>query len=183
MLKMSENPPLTWPLDTNIDQFEGTWWVAHTKSRHEKAFAWDLCRRSIQYFIPMNEKVTLKRGRKFKALLPLFSGYVFFCGDEQDRLSALQTNRVANIIPVLDPELLVSQLMPIELALKTGEQLNHEPSVLPGTKCRVLKGPMMGTEGSVIEEKDKFRLFLQIEMLGQASSLEIDRDFIELIEN
>ena len=107
MLKESENPPLEWPENTSVRDFTGTWWVAHTKSRNEKALAWQMARKQIHYFLPMARKVTKKSGRTIRSLLPLFTGYIFFCGTEEQRLEVLQTNRVANLIGVPDPQGLV----------------------------------------------------------------------------
>ena len=47
MLKESENPPLFWPEVESVGDFTGQWWVAHTKSRNEKALAHDLINREI----------------------------------------------------------------------------------------------------------------------------------------
>ena len=74
MLKLSENPPIMWPEEKSICDFSGLWWVAHTKSRNEKALAQDLIRKDINYFLPMNWKVHRRRGRKIRSLLPLLSG-------------------------------------------------------------------------------------------------------------
>ena len=71
MLKASENPPIIWPEDIPLDDFAGRWWVAHTKSRNEKALAHDLISREVCYFLPMSVKVRHSRGRKVKSLLPI----------------------------------------------------------------------------------------------------------------
>jgi hypothetical protein len=78
MLKPEENPPIIWPADLSVKDFQGIWWVAHTKSRNEKALAWQMQKRNISYFLPLTEKVYKKSRRVFRSMLPLFSGYVFF---------------------------------------------------------------------------------------------------------
>lgn len=97
MLKLNENPPLKWP-DTRIRDFDGTWWVIHCKSRNEKVLAWHMAYKRINYFLPMSLNVRKHKNRTFKTLLPLFTGYIFFCGGEHQRLEILRTNRVANMI-------------------------------------------------------------------------------------
>ena len=182
MLKESENPPLEWPENTSVREFTGTWWVAHTKSRNEKALAWQMARKQIHYFLPMARKVTKKSGRTIRSLLPLFTGYIFFCGSEDQRLEVLQTNRVANLIEVLDLEALVDDLAPIQTVLQQGQPVQPHNYIKAGQKCRVLAGPLMGTEGIVEKTGDAARLVLQIEMLGQATSVEIALDMIEIID-
>jgi len=116
MLKLNDNPPLTWP-DTRIRNFNGTWRVAHCMSRNEKALAWDMVHKKFSYFLPMNLNAHESKGRTFKTLLPLFPGYVFFCGNELQRLEVLRTKRVANIINVENQAQLVHELEAIENTL------------------------------------------------------------------
>jgi len=182
VLKLSENPPATWPEGKVIGDFAGIWWVAHTKSRNEKALAWQMQRKDISYFLPMTKKVYRKKGRTFRSLLPLFTGYVFFCGGENDRLEVLRTNRVAHIIEVTDQDLLIDELSPIQRALCEGQQLLPHRYIKAGQQCRVTAGPLIGTEGIVVRTGQHTRLVLQVDMLGQATSVEIAMDMIELIE-
>ncbi len=118
LLKESENPPLIWPEVQSISDFTGLWWVAHTKSRNEKALAQDLVAKNISYFLPMTWKVQRRSHRTLRSLLPLFSGYLFFCGREAERLELLRTNRVANVIEVKDQEKLLDELVQFERALR-----------------------------------------------------------------
>ena len=182
MLKPDENPPISWPAEKPLRDFTGPWWVAHTKSRNEKALAHDLISKQISYFLPMSWKVQHKHGRKMRSLLPLFGGYVFFCGGENERLEALRTNRVATIIEVKDQQKIVEELCKIELALRKGAPLEPHHYVKTGQRCRVLSGSLMGLEGIVMKTKAGARLILQVDILGQAASVEIDTDLIELIE-
>ncbi len=182
MLKEIENPPIAWPAEKSIDEFEGTWWVAHTKSRNEKALAWQMQQMDISYFLPMHWKVSRKKRRTFRSLLPLFTGYMFFCGSEDDRVEVLRTNRVANIIVVKDQSRLVEDLLPIEKLLREGVDIQPHKYIKTGQKCRVIAGPLLGTEGIVSRTTRHTSLVLQVDMLGQATSVEIDTDLIEVIE-
>jgi len=182
LLKPSENPPITWPEGKSIRDFVGLWWVAHTKSRNEKALAWDLTRKDISYFLPMSWKVRSRSGRTIKSLLPLFSGYIFFCGDENQRLELLRTNRVANLIVVKDQQKLLEELLGIEQVLQAGANLSPHKYIKAGQYCRVIAGPLANLQGIVIKTQTAARLVLQIDMLGQAASVEVDTDLIEVID-
>ena len=182
MLKPSDNPPITWPEGIEIKDFSGLWWVAHTKSRNEKALAQDLKCRNINYFLPMSWKVRRIRSRTIRSLLPIFSGYLFFCGQEKQRLEVLRTNRVANLIEVSDQQQLVMELAQIERALHAGAQLRPHKYVKAGQRCRLIGGPFAGLTGIVEKTSKGTRLVLQIDMLGQAASVEIDIDMIEVID-
>jgi transcription antitermination factor NusG len=183
VLKVSENPPMVWPEEKSISDFTGTWWVAHTKARNEKALAWQLVNKGVAYFLPMHWKIKKSRGRTLRSLLPLFSSYLFFCGQENDRLDVLKTNRVAAILPVRDPAQLVRELQPIETMLRLGKPVIPHEYIKIGQKCRVTAGPLTGTEGIVLQTAKETRLVLQVNMLGQAASVEIDFDMVEKLES
>jgi len=180
LLKPSENPPIAWPEVKSIRDFTGLWWVAHTKSRNEKALAQDLISKDISYFLPMSWKARRRKQRTIRSLLPLFSGYLFFCGNENQRVELLRTNRVANIIEVKDQQRLLDELSQIEQALQTGAPLTPHKYIKAGQHCRVIAGPLADLEGIVIRTQKTARLVLQIDMLGQAASLEVDIDMIEI---
>jgi transcriptional antiterminator RfaH len=182
LLKPSENPPITWPEVESLCDFSGLWWVVHTKSRNEKALAQDFVHKDISYFLPMSWKVRRRRQRKIRSLLPLFSGYLFFCGNENQRIEVLQTNRVANLIEVKDQERLLKELLQIEQALRAGAPLAPHKYIKTGQLCRVIEGPLADLQGIVIRTQKAARLVLQIDMLGQAASVEVDTDMIEVVD-
>jgi transcription antitermination factor NusG len=182
LLKIHENPPSIWPQADSLRLFAGLWWVAHTRSRNEKALAHDLKAKNISYFLPMTWKVRQQSHRTIKSLLPLFTGYLFFCGSEPERIELLKTNRVANLLEVKDQESLIKELVRFEQAVRAGAPLVPHKYVRKGQWCRVVAGPLLGLEGIVVQTKGDTRLVLQINMLGQAASVEIDMDMIEPIE-
>lgn len=182
MLKVSENPPAIWPEAESIQDFAGQWWVVHTKSRNEKALAHDLIRRNIRYFLPMSWKVRRRSRRTIRSLLPLFGGYLFFCGEENERTELLRTDRVANMIEVKDQQKLIRELVQIEQALRAGAPLKPHKYIKTGQQCRVIAGPLLGLQGVVAGTRGAMRLVLQVDMLGQAASVEIDIDMIETVD-
>jgi transcription antitermination factor NusG len=182
LLKPDENPPVIWPEAESIHDFAGLWWVAHTKSRNEKALAQDLIRKNISYFLPMTWRVRRQKGRTLRSLLPLFSGYLFFCGRESQRIELLRTNRVANLIEVRDQKKLLDELLQFEQALRVGAPLVPYKYIKAGQRCRVIAGPLAGLHGVVVMTKNVTRLVLQVDMLGQAASVEIDVDMVEILD-
>lgn len=182
MLKLSDNPPMLFPAVETLEQIEGRWWIAHTKARNEKALANVIRRWDIPYFLPMREKVSVNRGRKLISLLPLFSGYVFFNGDEETRYQVLTTNRVAQILEVVDQTQLVSELEQIQMALHCHMPLDPHPYLHVGTRCRVRSGSLAGVEGLVVRKQKLTKLVLQVNILGQAAAVEIDGDLLEPLD-
>ncbi|MCF7959096.1 MAG: hypothetical protein K9M57_11670 [Phycisphaerae bacterium] len=182
MLKISENPPVLYPEQCFDQDHEGQWFVAHTKSRNEKALAWNLQKWEIPYFLPLREQVSRRKGRVLKSLLPIFSGYVFFCADEEQRYRALTTNRIAQVINVIDQDKFVREIATVFQAIASGSPIDPHPRLQTGERCRVVAGIMMGAEGIVIRKKNLTRILLEVEILGQAAAVEIDADLLEPIE-
>lgn len=182
MLKLSDNPAILTPEVNSVTELTGIWWVAHTRPRFEKVFAWDMLSYGIGYFLPLREKIIFSGGRKHKVLVPLFSSYVFICGTENDRYRAIATNRLCHTIEVYDQEQLVSELSSIEKGLMSKAILDVYPNLTVGTRVRVISGPMMGIEGILIQRKDgQARMVLEVTILGHGALIEIDADLIEAI--
>ncbi len=179
MLALQDNPPILGPESQPLRQRIGRWWVAHTKARCEKALAWNLLNQNITYFLPMVERVTFSGGRKRRGMTPLFPSYVFFCGSLDDRLAALTTDRLCQVIEVGDQELLLNELCDIERVLKSPGNLAPFSFAAVGQLCRVKCGPLQGLQGIVMQSGQRTQLVLQVTMLGQSVALEIEAGLLE----
>jgi len=178
MIRYQDNPPCLPPTVSSLTELAGRWWVAHTRSRFEKAFAWDMCQRDIGYFLPLRDKVTVSHGRKRKVKMPLFTSYVFICGSDEDRYTALTTNRLCQTIEVADQEQLVAQLSRIEKALHSEAPLETLPHIPLGQRCRINAGVLAGVEGILIAKDKRARVALEVSVLGQATVMEVDADLV-----
>jgi hypothetical protein len=182
MLKLSDNPPMLYPTVSALSELRGTWWVAHTKARNEKAFAWDLLGREIAYFLPMMQRVRFSGGRKRRGLMPLFPSYVFMNGDDNVRLPAMMTQRLCHVIAVPDQETLISELTSVERALAGQASFDPYPFAAVGKRCRVKTGPFEGIEGIVVmRTAGTTSLVLQVGILGCGAAMEIDPDLLEAV--
>jgi transcriptional antiterminator RfaH len=166
-----------------VGDITGTWWIAHTKARAEKAFAWDLVRKGIAHFLPMAERVRVYDGRKRRMMIPLFPSYVFFCGDEEARYNAFQTDRLANVIPVKEQGRLVSELVGIERAVRGSSDLELYQSLPVGRFCRVTGGPLAGLEGIVVRRDDVTKFVVQVTVLGFGAALNVDPDLLTAVDS
>jgi transcription antitermination factor NusG len=179
MIRYIDNPPMKYPEGFFKASLGERWWVAHTKAHNEKALAHSLLTWGVAYFLPMMERVTVRRGRKVRCLHPLFPGYVFFAGDATAPPRVRMTNRVANILFVDDQDRLVSELTQLENALEAGAVLQPHRYLREGAICRVRSGVFSGVEGMVLSGAGCPKLVLQVHALGQAVALEIDAGMVE----
>lgn len=160
---------------------ERKWWVLLTKPRQEKSLARRLLARQIPFYLPLIRKDNLIRGRRVRSHIPLFTGYVFFFGEEQERLAALETNRIAQMLPVPDQDELWTDLRQIERLLEADAPLSIERRLEPGREVRIKAGVMKGLEGTVVVRRSKSRLLVAVHLLQAGVSLEIDDYMLEPI--
>jgi transcription antitermination factor NusG len=180
MLSLAENPPILLPEVESLTELRGLWWLAYTRPRFEKAFAWDLYNHGIGYFLPMYEKTIFSGGRNRRLMMPLFTSYVFFCGTEQDRYAAMRTNRLCHTVNVADQQRLIDELADIEAALLSRAVIASYPSLAAGRRCRVTSGPMKDIEGVIVERKcPRARMVIEVSILTQGALVEIDADLLE----
>lgn len=170
------------PAEALVAAMPGRWRVGHTKARFEKAFAWDLLRRDIAYFLPLLTRVRVSGGKKRRVLMPVFPSYVFFCGGDDARLAALTTNRLCQVIEVADQRQIVAELAAVQQALAGEAELDPYPFAAAGRRCRVTAGPFQGLEGIVASRANVTRLVLQVSILGQGAAMEIDADLLEPVD-
>ena len=105
------------------------WFVLYTKSRQEQALARELLRLRIPYYLPLVAKTL--RQLQVRSRSPLFDGYVFLFGNEDERVRCLATNRVVRVFPVFDQETLFSDLRRLEDLIGTGM-----PVIVGGSRPR-----------------------------------------------
>jgi transcription antitermination factor NusG len=162
------------------------WLVLHTKSRAEKALARWLLAASVRFFLPLYKKPPVRPGVERGAIThaPLFPGYLFVWGDADARYHALASNHVAQCLPVPDQGALESDLSAV-YRLMTGElPVAPERPLAPGTPVEVIAGPFAGMTGRLIRSGAQTRLFIEVRMINQGVSVELDRSAVRpLTEN
>ena len=104
---------------------------------------------------------------------------------QEDAYIADRTGRVASVISVANQEKLHWELWNLSLVLgATSDQiLDLYPYLTVGVRVEVRSGPFRGVQGWVADRTRLDRLILQVEMLGQALSLEVDGSLLDLIDS
>lgn len=168
--------------EARISEFIGRWWVLHTKPRNEKALALDLSRRGIAHYLPL-VRLKRKHGRRVVRIeLPLFPGYLFLCGNIDDRYDALTTHRIANVLEVPDQDGLQWSLSQVDRMLSSEQQVDVYPAIRCGRRCRIKGGSLAGLEGVVLRRRNVWRVCVVIDVLGQSAEVEIDASLVEVID-
>jgi len=182
MLRVSENPPARPDRFASVRDMTGQWFVAHTKSRCEKALAWDLLHLNVAYFLPMVKRITFSGGRKRTGFSALFSGYLFFNGSDEDRQAVFHTDRLCAAHRVPQSVQFVDQIAAIEASIDAGLPIDVYPFAVVGKRVRVKAGPLAGVVGIIVARENITRLIIEVPMLGQNAAVPIDADLVELCE-
>lgn len=157
------------------------WWTIYTKARQEKAIARDLWQRQVPFYLPLIRRPAVYHRHRVTATTPLFPGYVFVRGSDEERVATLATGRVSRILAVDGPEQFQQDLRQIQRLIASGAPLTVESRLAPGHRVRVRRGSLAGLEGTVVVRRGQTRLLVHVNFLQQGASVEIDDFLLEPI--
>jgi len=171
-------------LDEPPGDVSGRRWLAYyTKARQEKSLARELLKLRIPFYLPLVKRHWVSpAGRRRVSYAPLFTGYVFVFGSEDERLQSLTSNRVNRVLAVPDAGQLVFDLQQIQRLIATNAPLTVESRLLPGRRVRVRQGVFAGLEGTVLKRRGQTRLLVSVNFLQQGASVEIDDFLLEPLD-
>lgn len=159
----------------------GPWWVLRTRPRAEKALARRFLQLHLPFFLPVHCRRWRTRGRQHAAYLPLFPCYLFIRGDDVRR-AVLETNQVAQILDVPDQPAFDRDVAGIHRLMASGRDLTPEEQLPPGSPVLIEEGPFAGLRGRVIKRGAESRLVVEVTLLKQGVSVELDVTVLRLIE-
>ncbi len=159
------------------------WHVVHTRPRTEKKLV-KLCQkeRNMHAYLPLHRRRRRYGARKRESWLPLFPSYVFFHLSADERQFLRQCTSVAAVIDVPEQEDFTHQLRQVYRVLQQSADIDVGPAMKKGLRVTVLSGPFQGLEGVVERLKNKTRVILNIDIIQQAASVEIDAEMLEVVE-
>ena len=154
------------------------WAVVHARPRCEKKIEEFCSGKGLFAYLPMLARSHHYGKRRRIYHIPLFSGYVFIFADQNGMSMLKNFDRVANLLPVADQNLLWTQLSQIKQALDHESPIELFPHLTTGMKVRVQAGPLKGVEGFIERIKGKTRVVLNIDFIQQAIAVEVDADWL-----
>jgi transcription antitermination factor NusG len=158
------------------------WYVLYLKPRTEKKMA-EHCRlHHLSSYLPLRRETKIYQRRKVTVEKPVFPGYFFVAFDAEGRLSLLKTNNIVRTLKPHSRRQFLHQLAQIRKALRADPTLSTETALTQGLRVRITSGPFMGVEGIVNSLKGRMKVLLNVELVGQAVAVEVDREFLELLD-
>ena len=175
-----EREPDTFPeslLDEGGSAFNALrpWWALYSLPRHEKQLVRKLRLAGLAHYCPfVSKRYRSPAGRIRVSHVPLFAGYVFLCGDGEERGRALATNCVSRVLEVPCAADLVEDLRRIRRLVCSNAALTVESRLKPGSRVRVRSGAFAGYEGTILQRQGQTRLIVSVRFLQQGASVELD---------
>jgi transcription termination/antitermination protein NusG len=154
------------------------WYALYTRSRFEKKMLSELTGRNIEVFLPMREIISRWKDRKKRIWIPLFSGYIFVnhVDTPENRFRVLNIPGAVRFVglegranPI--PE---EQIVSVRRFLESSIAVDSYPYMQVGTRVEVIAGPLKGIHGILVEKRGRFRFVIQVDLIRQAVSVEID---------
>jgi transcriptional antiterminator RfaH len=176
-------PPDLWQGEVGGIEPGRPWWCLHTKTRQEKATARYLHGRELTYYLPqVIQESRTPGGRRIRSLQPLFGGYVFFQGDDRQRVEALKSDKLNKVLEVPDQEELVRDLRQVHRLLSSGLEVLPELTHPVGSRVRILSGPLQGAVGTVFRRDRRDQFVAVVRFLGRGATVELRDWQVERIE-
>ncbi len=165
-------------VDNNAEPCQAAWYALYTRSRFEKKLMSDLAERSIEVFLPMREVLSRWKDRKKRIWLPLFPGYLFVhqVDTPANRYRVLNVPGAVRFIGFNGQTVPIpqEQIDGVRLFLESHLAIDPYPYMQIGRRVEVIAGPLKGIQGKLVQKRGKFRFVLQVDLIRQAVSVEID---------
>ncbi|HVB34503.1 MAG TPA: UpxY family transcription antiterminator [Patescibacteria group bacterium] len=157
------------------------WFAAHTRSRHEKTVAEQLCRRQIEAFLPLYLTIRRWKNGDHPVELPLFPGYTFVRIAVEDRIQVLKIPGVVRLVgfngapaPIEEQE-----VESLRRALSAGITASPYPYLTAGRRARITAGPLAGREGILVRRKGALRVVLSVALIERSILVDVAADSLE----
>ena len=160
------------------------WLVVRTRARAEKQVAAYCAKLGWPHYLPQRRSVRRYGPRAVTFYLPLFPGYVFAQLTADQRPALEQSRHVATLLLPAPPAEagLIRELNDVLLleTLSQQETLVVRPELVVGQVVEIQQGPLAGLRGIIQRRKHEARLSVNVEMIGQSVSVEIDAGEVTL---
>lgn len=154
------------------------WYALYTRSRFEKKMLGELTDRGVEVFLPMREILSRWKDRKKRIWIPLFPGYVFVnhVDTPENRFRILNIPGAVRFVGTMghaDP-IPEEQIQYVRRFLEASISIDPYPYIRVGSRVEVVAGPLKGVRGILVQKRGRFRFVLQVDLIRQAISVEID---------
>lgn len=181
---------------SELDDPRARWYIVHTYSGHENKVATTLKHRAeikgftdrvFKVFVPSQEKIVVREGKKRKIRERLYPGYVYVNMLMDDDVWSFVRNNPsvtgfvgAGSAPTPLPEAEVLSLMKYVVS----ETPKFDIKYSEGDYVKIIEGPFSNSEGKVSEvNEDQGKLTVMVSFFGKEVPLELEFSQVSSIKN
>lgn len=172
----------------NGEAYPKQWLAVYVRLYHEKKTSARLNTMGIENFLPIQEEIHQWSDRRKKISRVLIPMIVFVHVDALERKKVLELYSVnrymvnrGESVPLVIPD---EQMERFRFMLDYSDSAIslNDPSLIPGEKVRVIKGPLSGLKGELVTVDEKTKVAVRIAALGFAC-VEMPIGYIERLNN
>ena len=165
------------------------WYAMYVKMHHEKKTAEKLYNMGIKNFLPLQERIKQWSDRKKKVKEVIIPMMIFINTDEKTRIEILKSipsingtmiDRATHKPAIIRDEEMERFMFMLDYT-ENAVRFTSEP-LKPGEKVEVIKGPLCGLKGELIDIEGKSQVSVRLNMLGCAM-VEMPAGYLKKIEN
>ena len=173
-------------LTDSIQPEERKWYVAYVRLFHERKTAEKLAAMGIESFVPVREEIHQWSQRKKKVMRVLIPQMIFIHATPKERLEALTLASISHYMVLrgehtlaVIPDRQMQQFMFMVDYSEESIEMYNSP-LQPGQSIKVIKGPLAGMEGELMEIEGKSKVIVRLDLLGCAG-VDMPIGFVEAI--
>lgn len=160
------------------------WYALYTRSRFEKKAAERLTEQGIEAYVPLQRVMRQWSDRRKLVLEPAIRSYVFVHINHLHYYNVLNTPGIVRYVffdgkpaVVRDEEIeTMKRVMDAELEVEC-----LPDDLQPGTRVRIVEGPLTGVEGELVQHVGKQKVALRIEAIRQVMMVTLSPQVLEVL--
>jgi transcriptional antiterminator NusG len=156
------------------------WHALYTKSHCEQLVFDQLSAKGYHLFLPKVEMWLSRFGKRHLICTPMFPGYLFL-HHAIDKVSYIDIQKARGLVRILGERWNCLSVVPdaeigaIQKVLQVRLPIMPHPFLREGQRVRILRGPLTGMEGILVQYKPtKGLLVLSVELLQRSVAVEVD---------
>lgn len=161
------------------------WFVAHTRSRHEKVVAAQMRGRGIDSYLPLVEEIHRWSDRRKRVQVPLFPGYAFFHARESTE-TVSQITQIESVVGIVGagpagtaiPD---EQIEAVQKLVSHNIPCVNHPFLEVGQRVRIRGGALEGVEGILLACKGETSLVVSVELIQRSLAVRIEGYDVEVV--
>lgn len=161
------------------------WYAVYTKSRQEKKVAKILQQNNVEYYLPLQKVLKQWSDRKKWQEVPLFSGYIFTYINEKNYFKIVELPGIVGFIKFENKlsDIPIQQIEAIKTYLLDDKRVSLEDNTIYeiGNKIEIVKGPMQGLVGTLIQISGKQRALIEIECVNKQLVINIPKSLFKQV--